>query len=285
MPDADGRSVYVVGLGAADEVTPAVLRHAAGCLARSAKGHESLAVDLLGSLSDPGEVARGAQAIVEGLALGGYRFGSFKSDPKPAKLRRVAVVGGGGKRSQAAIERGLALSEAVCWARDLVNEPGGSLTPKELARRAVEEGERSGFDVTVWDEKEIRKERLGGLIGVNRGSAQPARFLTLRYEPAAARATVALVGKGITFDSGGLSLKPADGMVGMKGDMGGAAAVLATFKAIATLGSKVRVIGFVPLTDNMPGPDATRAGRRAHDPQRQDGRGAEHRCRGPPRAR
>ena len=112
----------------------------------------------------------------------------------------------------------------------------------------------------MWDEKEIRKQKLGGLLGVNRGSEQPARFLRLEYAPAKASGTVALVGKGITFDSGGLSLKPADGMIGMKGDMGGAAAVLGAFSAIATLGAKVKVLGFLPITDNMTGGDATRVG-------------------------
>ena len=112
----------------------------------------------------------------------------------------------------------------------------------------------------MWDEKEIRKQKLGGLLGVNRGSEQAPRFLRLEYAPDKPRGTVALVGKGITFDSGGLSLKPSDGMVGMKGDMGGAAAVLGTFRAIAALGAKVRVLGFLPITDNMTGGDATRVG-------------------------
>jgi leucyl aminopeptidase len=112
----------------------------------------------------------------------------------------------------------------------------------------------------VWDEKEIRKQRLGGLLGVNRGSEQAPRFLRLEYAPEKPRGTVALVGKGITFDSGGLSLKPSDGMVGMKGDMGGAAAVLGTFRAVAALGSRVRLLGFLPITDNMTGGDATRVG-------------------------
>ena len=122
-------------------------------------------------------------------------------------------------------------------------------------------GEAAGFEVTVWDEKAIKAERLGGLLGVNRGSdaapAVPAAQLRARQ---AARARVALVGKGITFDSGGLSIKTADGMIGMKGDMGGGAAVLGAFRAIAALGAKVRVLGFVPLTDNMTGGDATRVG-------------------------
>jgi leucyl aminopeptidase len=260
MPGPDGRTRYVVGLGPAAEVDAATLRHAAGSLARAAKRHTAIAVDLLGHLPAGASAAQGAQAIVEGLALGGYRYSAYKSDPDQPALGRAVVVGGGGQRVQAANDRGLAIAEAVCWVRDLVNEPGGSLTPKKLAQQAASVGEAAGFEVTVWDEKQIRKERLGGLLGVNRGSTEPPRFLALRYEPEKPRATIALVGKGITFDSGGLSLKPADGMVGMKGDMGGAGAVLGAFRAIAQLGAKVRVLGFVPLTDNMTGGDATRVG-------------------------
>jgi leucyl aminopeptidase len=260
VPSGDGGTRFVVGLGPAAEVDANVLRFAAGALARAAKRHPSLAVDLLGALADGTSAAAGAQAITEGLLLGGYQFSTFKSEPKPAKLSRAVIVGTGGKRTEDAIARGQVLAEAVAWARDLENEPGGSLTPTKLAQKAAAEGTRAGFEVTVWDEKEIRKEKLGGLLGVNRGSDQAPRFLRLEYAPDKPRGTVALVGKGITFDSGGLSLKPSDGMIGMKGDMGGAAAVLGTFRAIAALGAKVRVLGFLPVTDNMTGGDATRVG-------------------------
>jgi leucyl aminopeptidase len=260
VPGPDGGSTFVVGLGPAADVDADVLRSAAGSLARAAKRFASLSVDLLGALPADGDTPAAAQGIAEGLVLGGYQYSTFKSDPTPAALERVVLVGGGGKRTQAAIARGLVLAEAVCWARDLVNEPGGSLTPSKLAAAAEAEGSRAGFSVEVWDEKRIRKENLGGLLGVNRGSEQPPRFLRLEYSPAKARGTVALVGKGITFDSGGLSLKPSDGMVGMKGDMGGAAAVLGAFRAVATLGAKVRVLGYLPITDNMTGGDATRVG-------------------------
>ncbi len=260
VPGADGRTAFVVGLGPAAEVDADVLRFAAGSLARAAKRFASLSVDLLGALPTDGNVPAAAQAITEGLVLGGYQFATFKSEPKLAELARVVLVGGGGKRTLTAIDRGRVVAEAACWARDLENEPGGSLTPAKLAKQAAAAGDQSGFEVTVWDEKEIRKQNLGGLLGVNRGSEQPARFLRLEYAPAKAKGTVALVGKGITFDSGGLSLKPADAMVGMKGDMGGAAAVLGAFRAIAALGAKVRVLGFLPITDNMTGGDATRVG-------------------------
>ena len=260
LPTGDGGTTFVVGLGKATEVDADALRHASGALGRAAKRHRVLAVDLLGHLVDGTSAAHGAQAIVEGLVLGGYQFGAFKSDPTPSALQRIVVIGGGGQRVQSALDRALAITEAVCWVRDLVNEPGGSLTPTKLAQQAVAVGEKAGFEVTVWDEKEIRKQRLGGLLGVNRGSTQPPRFLLLRYEPEKPKATIALVGKGITFDSGGLSLKPPDAMIGMKGDMGGAGAVLGAFRAIAALGAKVRVLGFVPITDNMTGGDATRVG-------------------------
>ena len=259
LPGESG-TTYVVGLGPAAEVDATVLRFAAGALARAAKRHAALSVDLLGAAADGTSPADGAQAVTEGLVLGGYQFSTFKSDPKPSALTKVHLIGGGGKRAQDAIDRGLAIAEAVCWARDLENEPGGSLTPSELAKQAAAVGGRAGFEVTVWDEKEIRKQKLGGLLGVNRGSEQAPRFLRLELAPAKPRGTVALVGKGITFDSGGLSLKPSDGMVGMKGDMGGAAAVLGAFRALAALGTKVRVIGFLPITDNMTGGDATRVG-------------------------
>jgi len=260
LPGPDGRTVYVVGLGPSADVTADTLRYAAGSLARAAKHQSSIAVDLLGHLGAGASVPRAAQAIVEGLVLGGYRYAAFKSDPKLSKLERLVVVGGGGQRVQTAVERGLTLAEIVCWARDLENEPGGSLTPTKLAQLATKAGEADGFEVTVWGKDEIRKERLGGLLGVNRGSTQAPRFLLLRYEPDKPKSTIALVGKGITFDSGGLSLKPPEAMIGMKGDMGGAAAVLGAFRAIAALGVKVRVIGFLPVTDNMTGGDATRVG-------------------------
>ncbi len=260
LPGPNGGTTFVVGLGPAAEVDADLLRHAAGSLARAAKRHPSLCIDLLGHVAEGTSAAAGAQAIAEGLVLGGYQLSTFKSEPKPTELARVVIVGSGGKRTEAAIERGVAVAEAVVWARDLVNEPGGSLTPTKLAQQAVAEGKRSGFEVTVWDEKDIRREKLGGLLGVNRGSEQAPRFVRLEYAPDKARATVALVGKGITFDSGGLSLKTSDGMVGMKGDMAGAAAVLGAFRAIAGLGAKVRVVGFIPITDNMTGGDATRVG-------------------------
>jgi leucyl aminopeptidase len=258
LPGADGRPVYVVGLGPEADVDAAVLRSVAGSLARAARREASLAIPL--AAREQIDAAASAQAVVEGLALGGYQYDDFKSQATPRALSRVVLVGSAGKRVQDAVDKAQVIAGAVTMARDLVNEPGGSLTPDKLAKRAVAEGAAAGFDLEVWDEKRIRAERLGGLLGVNRGSALPPRLLALRYEPDRPKGTVALVGKGITFDSGGLSIKTGDGMIGMKGDMGGGAAVLGAFRVAASLGLKVRLLGFVPLTDNMTGGDATRVG-------------------------
>ncbi len=182
LPDGDGTTRYLVGLGPADKLDTEALRRAAGSVARAASRHESLAVDFLGALPDSVDRSAAAGAIAEGVALGAYKFTALKSDPKPSELSHVVVVGPTGKRADASIERGLAVAESVNTARDLVNEPGGSLTPIKLAAAAERLGREAGFEVEVWDEKRIKAERLGGLMGVNRGSAQKPRFLALRYE-------------------------------------------------------------------------------------------------------
>ncbi|MEO7556921.1 MAG: leucyl aminopeptidase [Acidimicrobiales bacterium] len=242
----------LVGVGPEAQLDASVVRRVSAIVARAATRVEHIAVPA----PPPGQ----HQALAEGLALGAYSFRTYKSGDGP-RLQRITVAGGGGARARAALDAGLRTAEAVNVARDLVNEPGGTLTAAVFAERAVALAEGGAFTVDVLDDKAIRKRGFTGLLAVNRGSTQPARFLELTYEPAtAARATVALVGKGVTFDSGGLSLKSAEGMTWMKGDMGGAAAVLAAVSACGDLGVKVRVRGFVPLTDNMPGGDAQRVG-------------------------
>ena len=163
----------------------------------------------------------------------------------------------------AALERGARLAGAVALARDLINEPANDLTPQRLAEVAAEIVEREGgLELTVLDESAITAERLGGLLGVAAGSTVPPRLIELVYEPpdGAARGTVALVGKGITFDSGGLSIKPADGMETMKTDMSGAAAVLGAMSTLPAFAPPVKVIGIVPATENMPGGSAVKPG-------------------------
>ena len=213
--------------------TVATYRKAAAALARATSGRRHLALDLLDTVPEHLERPAVAQALAEGVVLGAYRYTALKSDPERQPHRVAHRVGRGGKRVQAALDRGRAVAEAVRLARDLVNQPGGTLTPTALASRAEELAALRGFDVEVLDRAAIEAEELGGLLGVNRGLRRGAPVRQAVVAPAGSpRGTVALVGKGITFDSGGLSLKTADGMIGMKGDMAGAAAVLATFSAL-----------------------------------------------------
>jgi leucyl aminopeptidase len=260
LPGSDGVLVVALGLGPAADATAATFRRAAAALSRAAARQSHLAIDVLDDL--PEQVAKPvvAQAVAEGVVLGAYRYTALKSDPEPSHIESLAVVGTGGAKVTAALERGRSVAEAVCLCRDLVNQPGGSLTPTAFATRAEEIGSLRGFDVEVLDRAAIEAEKLGGLLGVNRGSEEEPRFVKLSWEPERPRGTVALVGKGITFDSGGLSLKTNEGMIGMKGDMAGAAAVLAAFSALDAVRPPVRVMGYLPLTDNMPGGDATRVG-------------------------
>ena len=201
------------------------------------------------------------QAVAEGFALGAYQFGKFRSKPKPNRIESVTFVGSTAASAKSAVQRGARVAQAVAVARDFVNEPGGELTAPVFADAIREVMSKAGVKVKVLDDAAIKKAGYEGLLAVNRGSQHPARFVELTYEPSnAARATVALVGKGITFDSGGLSIKPTDGVVTMKSDMGGAAAIVGALSAARDVGVKVRVRAFLPITDNMLGGDAQRVG-------------------------
>jgi leucyl aminopeptidase len=251
----------IAGLGKEAELDINTLRRVGAAVARAVKKNAVVAVPLLEDLPDTLDAPAAVQAFVEGIVLGAYSFDRYKSDAKPSAIAKVVLVGSGGRAWTQAATTGAAIAEAVNWARDLVNEPGGSLTPTELAKAASAMARRAGLKVTVHDEAAIKRMKLGGLLGVNRGSAQPPRFVELTYEPAGrATGTLALVGKGITFDSGGLSLKTGQGMMTMKCDMGGAAAVIGAMSVLPVVKPRVRVRAFVPMTDNMTGADATRPG-------------------------
>lgn len=261
-----GPVTMVVGMGKVDGNGPDndALRRAAAVAVRASRRHDVVALRVLEALAPErrtgAALAGAAQAVAEGVKLGAYRFDRYKSGDSEASTSRVVVVGAGGRKTADAVERGVHVGEAQCLARDLVNEPGGALTPEAFAQVAVEVAERENLQITVMDADDIAAAGLGGVMGVNRGSTHPARFLVLTYEPSTPRGTLALVGKGITFDSGGLSIKPGESMMSMKMDMGGAAAVLGAMSAMAAVGVKTRVHGYIPLTDNMLGGDATRPG-------------------------
>lgn len=259
--DDDGTPVVVVGLGAFAEVSTVEIRRAAGAAARSARRYGRIGLRLLDYFED-GEldVRAVAQAVAEGFVLGSYSFDSWRSESEPSLIEEVLVDGKGGKRVKDALDRGVVVGEATSLARDLVNEPGGSLTPRAFVERILEACDGPATRVTVLDQVDIEAARLGGLLGVNRGSTEPPRFVEISYAPEGAKSSLALVGKGITFDSGGLSLKPSEGMRTMKCDMGGAAAVVGAMSVLGTLAPRVNVTAYLPLTDNMPGPDAMRVG-------------------------
>jgi leucyl aminopeptidase len=258
---ASAGSVTLVGMGPRDQVTVETLRRAAAAAVRRASKAGSLATTLVDARPESMSAAEAAQAVAEGLVLGSYEFLKYKPGGKPAPLQKVTVLGSTAAAVKDALARGTAIAEAVNLARDLVNEPGGALNAVDFAAVATRVGRASGLKVTVLDEAAIKRLKLGGLLGVNRGSANAPRFVKLEYTPTGRRSgNVALVGKGITFDSGGLSLKTADGMETMKTDMSGAAAVLATMSVLKDVGSRVHVTGYIPLTDNMPSGTAIKPG-------------------------
>jgi leucyl aminopeptidase len=215
-----------------------------------------------------GDQAELAQAVAEGLTLAEFYGGSYKtSDPPPADppAWTVLTVDADAQAlgaASAAAARGRILGECCNLARELTNEPGNTLTPREFARRAAAIAGDAGVKVEILDETEIEKLGMGLLLGVARGSSEPPRVMVFRYDPPGAPATpvLGLVGKGVTFDTGGISIKPAENMERMKDDMAGGAAVACAMRAIALLGGPMRVIGVVPAVENMPGGRAIKPG-------------------------
>src|SRR5581483_6744766 len=258
VPADDGSTIVALGMGKPDDVSVETFRRAGAAFAKAAWNDTSAAIAVLDAAGDL-DKGLAAEAVTEGAMLSAYRFTKYKNEAKPSKLESLVVVGRGAK-VQTGSDRGARIAGAVALARDLVNEPAGAMTPSRLADVASEVAEREGLGITVLDEVAIANEGLGGLQGVAQGSDQPPRLVELVYDPPGARSTVALVGKGITFDSGGLSLKTADGMETMKTDMSGAAAVLATMSVLPALGPKVKVIGILPTTENMPSGTAIKPG-------------------------
>jgi leucyl aminopeptidase len=258
VPGISAPVVVAVGLGAPPERRGAgpdieALRRAAGAAVRELAGSGRVALAL------PTPDADAAVAVAEGALLSAYAFTQFRShEVGPAPVPAVTVVSPS-RPSAAAVRRIQALARAVHLARDLVNTPPSHLPPAVLADRAREAVTDLPVTVDVLDERALKRRGFGGILGVGQGSANPPRLVRLSYAGGGDGAPhLALVGKGITFDSGGLSLKPAASMITMKCDMGGAAAVLGAVQAVATLGLPLRVTGWMPLAENMPSGTATR---------------------------
>jgi leucyl aminopeptidase len=262
------RRLLLVGLGPRATIGPDALRQAAALMSRRARelGARTLVTPLPASPPGGPRPDRMAQALAEGLVLGHYRHTAYRTDPRPAPLRRIDVLvpdAAASRAARAGFERGVRFAEATCLARDLASTPGQDLTPEHLATRAREIARSAGARCTVLDPAQMERLGMGCVLAVGRGSAHPPRFIVLERAPRGATAatpTIVLIGKGITFDTGGISLKPREGMQKMKYDMSGAAAVLGAFSALPVLDLGVRVVGLVPAAENMPGGRALKPG-------------------------
>jgi leucyl aminopeptidase len=254
--------VVVVGLGSAGPdqrgVPPETLRRAAGTAIRDLLSSHSTFVQNDGdqprrvAIALPAAEPEQAEAVALGALLGGYSFRRYRATPaRDAELTLYTAHEG-------AADRGRVLAAAMTLVRDLVNTPPADLVPADLADEATRVAADSGLAVQVFDENELAKEGYGGILAVGMGSVHPPRLVRLEYTHPEASKTVVLAGKGITFDSGGLSLKPSKSMETMKADMGGAAAVLGAIQAMAALRPAVNVIGYLCLAENMPGGGAQR---------------------------
>ncbi|WP_328957118.1 leucyl aminopeptidase [Kitasatospora purpeofusca] len=252
--------VLAVGLGDAVEggYELETLRRAAGVAARTLAGSKKVALAL------PAESAEEVEAVALGALLGTYAFGTYKQNgnggKEPVGELLVLSTRKGSKDAKAAVERALAVGEEMNRARDLVNTAPNDLNPKSFAAIAQAAGKEHGLKVEVLDEKALLKGGFGGLLGVGNGSANPPRLVKVAYTHPKAKATLAFVGKGITYDSGGISLKPAGHNETMKCDMAGAAAVFAAVVAAKRLGLQVNVTAWLALAENMPSGTATRPG-------------------------
>jgi leucyl aminopeptidase len=254
------KAAVLVGVGDLDKLTLDGLRRAGAALARRARKAASVATTLA-SVAPDLPAADAAQAVAEGMALGAYQFLEYKADGKPTKLAKVSIISDGGAAVRDALARGSAIADAVAWARDLINTPAQNKPPAEVASEAKSLLRGRGVTVQVLDVAQLRQQKLGGVLGVGQGSTQTPRFLKLSYTPSGARGkTLALVGKGVVFDSGGLSLKTGAGMETMKSDMSGAAAVIGAMSALKGLDVKTPVTGYIPLVENMPSGTAIRPG-------------------------
>lgn len=258
LPLGGQTRILVVGLGDAD-VTSDELRNALGAALRAVgdmKGADEWQVAVSLELSDPKMV----QAAAEGALLGAYRFETISAQPTPRPVAQITLVCPGVKAAHKdAIATARIVAEAVCLARDWVNTPPNLLYPESFAQQARQALRNEPITVEILDHKALEKGGYGGLLAVGAGSAHPPRLVRLCYAPRGARQHLALVGKGITFDSGGLDLKPAGQMASMKSDMSGAAAVMSAIKAIAQLGLGIKVTAYAALAENLPSGSSYRA--------------------------
>ncbi len=258
---SDGKlmTVLLAGCGVGSDCKPNNFRKAAGEAARALRRAKAQHTVIAGPIFMNPKRSAYVGAVVEGLYMGAYQFNKYKSDAKDAADCQVKLVSAV-PDAEAVIEQAKIRAAAVCYARDFVNEPGNVVVPETLAQAAVELGKTLPLAVDVLDEAQMEAKGMRALLAVGQGSKNASRLVILRYNGAGDAPYVAYVGKGITFDSGGISIKPDDNMGEMKDDMTGAATVLGAMKAIAELGLACNVIGILACAENMPGGKAQRPG-------------------------
>ncbi len=263
VPGVQAKRVLVAGAGKPDKFSPAELRKVAGAAVRHLKSKSINQAAIF--LDAPYAGADYTSAAAEGAILGDFEPDRYKTDKKNNKAleRFTVVVAEGGPSLDAAVERGRVIAESQNFTRNLVNEPANRLTPMLLAEHARKMAEEFGLEYEVLDRDRMAQLGMGSLLGVAVGSAEPPVLIILRYRPEktpASSAHLGLVGKGVTFDTGGISIKPADGMEKMKYDMAGGAAMIGAMRAIAQLKPAIPVTALVPAVENMPGSRAQRPG-------------------------
>ncbi|MFI6832646.1 leucyl aminopeptidase family protein [Kribbella sp. NPDC050241] len=254
-PLLTGEVTEVLLVGAGDG-SAKDLRHAGAAIARFGRGKDELTAVVAEGIDD----AR-LQAVAEGVVLGSFAYTQKTVDTGKPVVGRVTLTDGSASERQAVLDRGIVLGRTGWVARQFAITPSNEKDPAWMAARATELAESSGLEVTVWDEKKLAADGFGGILAVGKGSTRPPRFIRLDYVPAGATKKtpyVVLVGKGITYDTGGLSLKPREGMVSMKRDMTGGGSVMATMSALRELGANVRVTGLICSAENMPSGTAYR---------------------------
>ena len=260
VPAANGPAQIAVGIGAPGAIDANGLRNAAAALVRAAGKRATIATTLADI--DGVDATKAAQAVTEGALLAGYRYAGIKKEPNTSPLTTFTLVVGESRTKGAAVgvERGTITANAAILARDLANTPPAHLTAVDIANKAVAIAAESGLTVEVFNRDQLAAMGCGGIIGVNKGSVEPPRMVRLTYTPRNPVGHLAMVGKGVMFDSGGLSLKPSDSMLTMKMDMSGAAAVLATMGTLKALKCKSKVTAYLMCTDNMPSGSAVKMG-------------------------
>jgi leucyl aminopeptidase len=260
------KRLVVVGLGKRQDVTSETLRKAFGEAIQGLIGTPVAKVTILLDGVAPLGWEKAAAAAVEAVLLGSYRYKAYVTSGKeehraPEAVSLLVPKDGDLKAAKAGAEKARLICEATNWVRTMVNTPGSDLTATDLAAEARAMAEARGITCKVLGKKELEKQGFGALLGVNQGSTEPPAFIILEYQGGKKKdKPVVLVGKGVTFDTGGLCIKPAKGMEEMKTDMGGAGAVLGTLRAVADLKLPINLVGLIPSTDNMPSGSALKPG-------------------------